>query len=544
MNTQDITINISITDIDQMLKETVSPELTDSIIEHAQSKFFNLFKENLCKPDYSNKLIADNLQSIDEITSGHSIEDIQLNQTIQTGSGLVQHGGELFHIAHESTKHIAKFKTSMIRWTIEFDNENSLDFLEMQDQIHDMFEKVYQKISGKINNNNDKVRIIFGHDDLDVPVSSVFLSFSDFSAQLMYDLIYRVCQSKRSLSMNSDLRLLVQIVNIPRGGCQPSNLTQSEYNLIYNDRRGLVNVDCGDSKLCALYSIVMAINFMNKKYINQSLKMATKRRKIDSQVEEIVEALNLGHLSNIGLGFNEIQMIELYLKKYQITVYLESDLTKPAYTGVCNEPNRKFIYLFLSHDHYYLIKTIKSFMRTPYFCDSCKIAYTYINGHKCEALCSLCQYSFCPKSKDNMIECKSCKKKCYGKDCHERHRKDVCYDARKCIKCGSINLKSHICIGQKKCDLCKCGVDDSHQCFVLTDQEKKQRAARNKKQVKYLGKIFFDFENYRKSDGESVPNLAVSIKVCNSCAAENRDCTRNDCRICEIKYFYNTAGFL
>ena len=81
------------------------------------------------------------------------------------------------------------------------------------------------------------------------------------------------------------------------------------------------------------------------------------------RLDEIVSALNI---PNRPCGLEIVQKIESYLKDYQIMVVSEN------YKLDKNRPFKKYLYLALFDNHYYVIRSMKAYLDRNYYCDHSK----------------------------------------------------------------------------------------------------------------------------------------------------------------------------
>jgi hypothetical protein len=107
----------------------------------------------------------------------------------------------------------------------------------------------------------------------------------------------------------------------------------------------------------------------------------------------------------------------------------------------------------------------------------------------------------------------------------------MCFKEKICDKCKHLkNNKKHVCLNEKFCHNCKKPQPLNHKCFILSFDQIQNRD-QNKREKKFKGLIFFDFEAFScPTTGEHVVNLAMAQKVCLECIQD-----KNRCSKCSVK---------
>ena len=250
-----------------------------------------------------------------------------------------------------------------------------------------------------------------------------------------------------------------------------------------------------------------------------------------SRVDNLKCALGI---ENNQLSLDTVRKIESYLKDYQIMVVAPNYriTKKPIYL---NEDIvfSKFLYLLLHKNHYTVLKSMSAFMKRDYFCDHCKVGYQQ-SKHKCEHVCQACRRVTCIREEN--LKCEACERDCFSKKCLDFHKTRLCANRKPCEECGYVTSAiNHVCgDNEKYCYVCKESVPlDKHQCFILTEDEKAEKARAT--QSRFKGYIFFDFEAYEDPITlNHVVNLAVALKICVKCL----DITEPSQRCLECQKFY------
>jgi hypothetical protein len=171
----------------------------------------------------------------------------------------------------------------------------------------------------------------------------------------------------------------------------------------------------------------------------------------------------------------------------------------PIYQGVVSV-DKKFIYLLLLDNHYYVIRSPAKFFRSSNFCDYCKHPYEKKSFHNCTFICYACKLTSCKVNTYKFIKCDKCDILCNGSDCLNNHKNIICIPKKNCEICLGPKKFNHICDGDfKYCNNCRVQVDFDHKCFIVAETIKKQVIN---------GYLFFDYETSQES-GKHVPNLVI-----------------------------------
>lgn len=347
----------------------------------------------------------------------------------------------------------------------------------------------------------DYVGFIFDHPDLNFSIDHPLVIFKNFKINNLSMLFQSVCQSKKSLKIDNNLKLSIILVKTPvgRGGLEKYYLHNSNCLKIVNN----------SDNMCAIRAILIAKAYVDNSDFKQDLcKLNSKRLE-----RETIKLANSLDLLNVPCTFREISKIEQFLKYYRICIYSNN---KFIYKG---PPNQKHIYLLYHHNHYSAISNIKSFLNCSYFCNFCLSPFEKIGEHKCKNICNMC---FNPKCLFvTNISCTYCTKMCQNEKCLKIHCEKFCEKLRECCICGRLKSKLHVCNDEKYCLNCQEVVNIDHKCYLLTENEK------SKKRKNLKGYIFFDYEAIQEN-GEHEPNLVCALKLCIECI-NNKSCLSKKC---------------
>jgi hypothetical protein len=217
-----------------------------------------------------------------------------------------------------------------------------------------------------------------------------------------------------------------------------------------------------------------------------------------------------------GINFDDFSKFQSALgNEYQLIIVTPP--SKFLYKG--SNFAEKQIFVQIIQNHCDALLSIRSFLRTNYFCRRCLKGYMSLGGHKCNGLCKFCFYDP-PCDFYNPIKCEKCNRVFANEKCFENHvqKTKICKVLRVCETCKKTlkAVKNHIC-GFKKCKNCKDMVPISyHDCYV-TPLSKSKLVCED-----HYPKIFcfYDFESVQESYDSNIlihkPNLC-SVRCCSHC---------------------------
>ena len=365
---------------------------------------------------------------------------------------------------------------------------------------------------------NEVIRIVFSHSSFPGPVNIDFMTKEDLTQVTFFSFFEHILQSYKTIAINKDNSFYVNIIiaHLPFGMRKRKNIIKKQpiyekkkkFRLNYfpnhqsfcSNQSGIINITNSDN-LCGIRAILIAKAYEQKECI-------PKADKLEAQIDQLFENCKLDRdkIIKYGLSIQDFREIEHFLKSYQITIFRNDGKLDKDYNIVYQGPfARKFIYISYTQSHYNVIKSVKRYFNRRYYCHFCKYAYSNINDHSCNFMCKLCKCFNCQTI--TIFVCKFCEAKCKSIKCYNIHTEKICVKAKICNVCNSVKLRRHVCGEMSKwCFNCKQSVGYQHKCFILREDEKKQ------KQIKLSGYIFFDYEAYTNGS-HHVPNLIVAIKI-------------------------------
>lgn len=438
-----------------------------------------------------------------------------------------------FSITQTSESTNSDYNLTEINFNVRIsDRERTFD--EADNDINEMFISISETFRQKMDT-NDKIRIVFYHDDFLESIDIPFVSKKNFTAKLLIDSFQNVIQSyKDSYTSSNNFKAKVQIQKIPTGRGRKGlglkkkqkpydkviklnnniiqNATFCEIQKLCNRKNSVIQVENTDS-LCLLRAVLIAIRYIQ----NAEDKVQYSKpnnSKLNNDVRNVCKKVSF---PTSGSGIPEIINLELYFKEYCITVIdaYSPKQSKFIYRGLSN---RFFIYLILTNSHYNVITSMPAFTDRSYYCNFCMVGWNDVDGHGCVNLCKCCkdfkcvEYYYDFENKDN-LKCLKCNIIAKSQVCLQRHLDLLCDKRKLCEKCNSYTSKIHVCIDQHWCVKCKLVVDKSHKCFFPTTV---------KPDPDFEGLIVFDYEAISEN-GIHTPNLIIAEKICKNCYEKSLD---------------------
>jgi hypothetical protein len=420
-------------------------------------------------------------------------------------------------------------------------NDRERTFEDALDDINNMFTEITEHFRQQMLV-NDKIRIVFYHNDFSTSIEIPFVSRNKFTAKLLIDTFENTIQSyKNSYTSSNNFKATVQLQKMPVGTGRKclgvkkkqkpyvkktkinnnilSKLIVSDIQQYCNKKNSIIQVYNVDN-FCMLRAVLIGIKFVHK-HEDRYEYAKPFGSTLNNDVQKICKKVNF---PSTGCGIPEIKNLEMYLKDYCITI-IDSDSPKDSkyiYRGV---NNKYYLYLLLTKSHYNVITSMCAYLKRSYFCNFCMSGYDGVDDHSCPNICSCCksfeciQYDLSFEEKDK-LKCNKCNKFAKSQQCIQRHYDLICDKRKICEKCNHFKNRIHVCLDEHYCVKCKEVVDNNHRCYFPTSV---------KKDPEFNGLIVFDYEAIQEK-GIHVPNLIIAEKICISCYENELD---KNCKSCE-----------
>ncbi|GIY34306.1 DNA-directed DNA polymerase [Caerostris extrusa] len=188
----------------------------------------------------------------------------------------------------------------------------------------------------------DLIRFYIQDDHLDHPISTTIMPVSDLTIEKILTEILKVLQSKKSIQLDSGFKVEIA-------------------------KKSIVSIPIDDDNLCCAKAIVFALAHAKKDATAISAMKNRNRPALKKRAQELHEA------AGVPLGPCTFQEV--------------------TYKGK-ERPLR--INLWHHDNHYDVIKSVKGFFGSNYYCENCEKPYSSCESHRCPKACYICLRMSCP----------------------------------------------------------------------------------------------------------------------------------------------------
>ncbi|GBN27025.1 hypothetical protein AVEN_38544-1 [Araneus ventricosus] len=319
----------------------------------------------------------------------------------------------------------------------------------------------------------DLIRFCFMAVGLDRPVSTVLMRVSELTVERVVAPIIHVLQSYKNLKLKDGVTVDVIITHREVGEGRNRRVINIESDRL--KKKSVLMIPYDEEGLCCSKAILYA----------------------------------LAHLENDRPSINAMRDIRRpYLLKKAKDLHRDAEnLNRVSYRG--KDRDRR-INLWLLKGHYDVIKSLKGFYGSQFYCEPCDKPFDHLENHRCGHVCPVRMRRDCLPGQSQ--RCLDCDRLCRSASCFESHKaipgrrqKSLCDKMYKCRECCKVILREncpkhlHNC-GTTKCPSCKYFVDASeHRCFLDVVSAKTPSD--------HI--FFFDFETDQSSGTHRV-NFAVA----------------------------------
>ena len=403
--------------------------------------------------------------------------------------------------------------------------------------LRSVIEKVEESLNSIIQNltinvdKDDYIRIALRNALLDNEIFIPFRKKRHFSVDLLINEILKVSQSKREFLYNGLIEIDFITVKQPIIGGSRNASKIIDLNVWRKNSTKVIPVK-GDG-LCLARSIVVS-----KAHIDGIRKNPWRQIREDVKKVQTKLALELCkkagvNVDNNGVNFEDFQKFQTALgDEYQLII-----VTPPStFLFKGKKYSEKQLFVQIIHNHCDSLLSIRSFLRTNYYCRRCQRGYMTLAGHKCEGTCKYCFYDP-PCEYIDPIKCDKCNRSFANRVCFENHisKTKICKVLKYCETCRKIvkSTKNHLC-GFKICKNCKQNVPIGyHDCYVIPLSKEKLTSEDNDPKIF----CFYDFESIQETSDNNMlihkPNLCFAKCVCQHCwNSVHKERTVSFCEFC------------
>ncbi|XP_054711137.1 uncharacterized protein LOC129220730 [Uloborus diversus] len=411
------------------------------------------------------------------------------------------------HLEVHSGRRVEKYNSDQIVYRARVDPEQLPVELQnnpltaARESVRELFRILIERSTAGLRP-SDLIRFCIQADGLDRPISTRLMPVSELTLETVLAAVLKVLQSKDEIMLDSGF--FVDIITVRRdvgAGRRTRKIVNTKVDCL--KKRSILSIPVDDEGLCCAKAIVYALAHLHGDQTQIEALRQRDRPTLMNRARELHAA------AGVPLGpctFTEIVKFEEHLDT-QIVVISADNLNKVSYKG----PSRKQrINLYLHDEHFEVIKNLKGFYASNFYCEICEKPYDHRQNHQCPDACRICFRRGCVEQ--HPMRCPDCDRMCKSEECFNAHKArngkqqysmcDLIYQCPKC--CKIIQRKdcardSHIC-GTIKCVSCDQQVKpEEHLCYLRTVEPK----------AKSDRLIYFDFET-DQSSGEHVVNFAVA----------------------------------
>lgn len=365
---------------------------------------------------------------------------------------------------------------------------------------------------------DDKVRLVLNHKDLDRPISVPMVKRSQLTPDLLCERIMRVAQSKKELLFHGLLTLNVLSTTLPLGGGNGGRHKDGviDFTRWTKNSQCVVRIesngnDCLPRAIVISKAKVDGIGYNEWQYLRKNQLQRLDKAAVALTVKARVT------LGSCGATFDDLSKYQEALPGYQLIVVTPEGGSDFYYRGTAAD---KQIFVIYHNNHYDSLTSIKAFLKVDYWCRYCLKGFTHSGEHRCNFTCSRCFGSEkCEEGDD--ITCRKCKRSFLSEKCFNRHREEtrICGRYFFCVNCNSeySNKSKHIC-QHYFCKTCNENVPfGHHKCFMQTLDPEVLKKQDQEPRVH----IFYDIESMfvTRNDHQvnHKPNLVVVKTCCSYC---------------------------
>ncbi|XP_072571877.1 uncharacterized protein [Paramormyrops kingsleyae] len=217
----------------------------------------------------------------------------------------------------------------------------------------------------------------------------------------LQQLLDRLVQSNQEILNDSNLEVIVDVINIPRsgGGNKRKLQTMLASEIISKKAKHMFIIKQNDSRVC------FAINLAHMLHGNLT---DAEGEKLGLELQE-----KAGFTHDHAVCLNDIINFEKFIDCKAVVYYQQPYSNNlqiyqtPTPTGI-----RRVMYFFLHNQHFYGIKSVKGFLGAGYVCTSCFKGYDSPHTHRCKKFCNVCQTNCREGEITPGIVCERCNLRC------------------------------------------------------------------------------------------------------------------------------------
>ncbi|MDI9312523.1 MAG: DNA polymerase [Limnohabitans sp.] len=335
------------------------------------------------------------------------------------------------------------------KFIINHNFDDYLDIFKIEHEIDTFFKDFFDK-NTTLAEPNDIVSLIIKHEELDKPIY-INSKMRLWDPQDFLNKVFQVTQSNSMFLFDGKLHIqLVIVKKLTGSGKRKAPITIEEHR---HKQKKLIKINNNDNS-CGLQAI--ALSKYKQEYTNPTMhEYELVRKNLNNRLVNLARQLGefCGIDYNTKITSTELAIIDSKLKpEYQI-ICVNGQSKTYDFIGLTSE---KKIFIEHLNDHYNVIFSMKAYLGTGYFCESCFVGFNNIGYHICKDGCKKCHSKYSSNCNQNVIECTKCGRDFNGYFCLENHIKNkICSMYKRCKDC---------CFEFKEKDGHTCGVYNCKSC--------------------------------------------------------------------------------
>lgn len=413
------------------------------------------------------------------------------------------------------------------------------------DGIERAFRKVIELGKEKIRPQDYIGVTLANSDNSRKPIFLTWRRLAMFDVDIMFAELVQLIQSDENFDGRGPHHLTLSTVKAVDGKGRIRNKVATDDDIV-KDKKSIVQIKNIDN-LCLPRALVIGIALL-KKDESPAMKREYFNVRDGRTPQQRDRALKLCEDSGVditalGGGIEALKIFQQFLKEYKIIVYSDTSGKNVVFEDERNT-SEQYIDLFYHDEHYDLINSMTGFVGLPYYCRSCRVAFSVKSSHRCPNVCKKCLKSPpCPTNNIRSIQCPSCYRFFESAQCLKNHlephfpnNKSVCAVIKYCTDCrrqySLEKIENHKC-GYSRCGICHIYLPFDHKCHV--QPLKVKDTGKNSKLF-----IFYDFE-CRQDEvlaggvRPHIVNFAVLQLQCLECLGNAN--IQEDCSLCGKREF-------
>lgn len=314
--------------------------------------------------------------------------------------------------------------------------------------VYEIFRSLIRRASEGLSP-SDLIRFVIRANRIDKPISTRIMPLREMTVEKAVSPIMKVLQSKEEIHL--DEGFIVDIVTIRKdmGAGRIRRVINVEVDRLR--KQSILSIPTDDEGLCAAKAIIYALahlegdrNTIKTLGDRRRPTLLNRAREIHvaagvpigpctyteiSQLENhlnvqvvVISAENLNQVSDFFLIFMIKKSDKNFLTLYLLLLFniYNGEYLFTFQVSYKGAAKTKRVNLWLHNNHYDVIKSLKGFYASNFYCEACEKPFQKIEDHKCENSCHICRRFNCMPGQSH--RCSDCDRLCKSEDCFAAHK--------------------------------------------------------------------------------------------------------------------------